>query len=78
MVWWCSDVFEKNMQLADVELDVTKRGELMRKAIAGFTDDVAHINLLVTSGFMVLSPKIKGFDYNATATPRFDTVYRID
>jgi peptide/nickel transport system substrate-binding protein len=78
LVWWCSQVFDDNMALANGELDVTKRGVLMRNAIAGFTDDVAHINLIISSGFVIYSPKIRGYDYDSSASVRFDAAYRID
>jgi peptide/nickel transport system substrate-binding protein len=78
LVWWCNQDFEKNMQLADVELDVAKRSVLMRKAIAGFTDDVAHLNLIIAPSFIVTGPKAKGFTWDNATAYRFDDVYKID
>jgi peptide/nickel transport system substrate-binding protein len=78
LVWWCSQQFDDNMALANAELDLTKRSVLMRKAIAGFTDDVAHINLIVTPGFVVVQPKISGFDFDESSNYRLWKLYRVD
>ncbi len=76
--WWCSEVFETNMAAANAELDITKRGELMRKAIAGFTNEVAHINLIITSSFAIHSPKLRGFDFEASNSYQYWKLYRVD
>jgi ABC-type transport system substrate-binding protein len=78
LVWWCNPDFDKNMQLANGELDVAKRGELMQKAVRAFSDDVAHINLIISSTFIITGPKAKGFVWDNSGLFLWDNVYKIE
>lgn len=73
--WWCNPEFDRNMQLANGEADVVKRGEFMRKAIRAFYDDVAHMQLLISSTYMITSPKLQGFVWENPNYYLFDKAY---
>lgn len=76
--WWCNPEFDKNMQLANVELDVAKRGAFMQKAVRAFYDDVSNVHLIINSTFVISSPKVRGFVYDNTAFYTFDNAYKIE
>jgi peptide/nickel transport system substrate-binding protein len=76
LVWWCNPDFDKNMQLANGELDLTKRGEYMKKAVRAFYDDVSSINLIIAPSFVVTGPKMRGFVWDGQFL--FDNVYKVE
>jgi peptide/nickel transport system substrate-binding protein len=76
--WWCNPEFDRLMQQANGELDVAKRGEIMRRAIRVFYDDVAHINLIVSSNFLITSPKVRGFVWDHPTFFVYDNAYKVE
>jgi len=78
LVWWCNRDFDKNMQLANAELDLSKRGPLMQKAVRAFYDDVMDINLIISSTFIITGPKLRGFVWENASAFLWDNAYKID
>ncbi|GIW07154.1 MAG: cytochrome c [Dehalococcoidia bacterium] len=76
--WWCNPEFDRLMQQANGEPDVAKRGELMRRAVRVFYDDVAHIHLIISSVFHITSAKVRGFVWDNPAFFTYDEVYKIE
>ncbi|MCS6803309.1 MAG: ABC transporter substrate-binding protein [Dehalococcoidia bacterium] len=76
--WWCNPEFDRLMQLANAELDVAKRGELMRRAVRVLYDDVAHVHLIISSVFHITSSKVRGFVWDNPAFFTYDDVYKVE
>ncbi|MFN8533534.1 MAG: ABC transporter substrate-binding protein [Dehalococcoidia bacterium] len=83
LVWWCNPAFDTNMEAAVGEPDITKRGALMRKAIATLRDDVGLLFLFLTPSFIIHRPTIKGWtwgaaDWGSQGFYNFDRAYRVE
>lgn len=77
-VWWCNKEFNRLYDSAVMEPDPAKRATIMRQANAAMRADIPQIQMVMTSQFMVLSPKIKGFVWRTGLSFNFDTAYLVE
>jgi peptide/nickel transport system substrate-binding protein len=76
--WWCAPEFDRYMNEAAGEPDITKRGPLMQKAAAAMREDVGLLFLINGPGFYVSRANMRGFDIGDGGFFNFDSAYRIE
>jgi peptide/nickel transport system substrate-binding protein len=76
-IWWCNQDFNRLYDQAITEPDAAKRADLMRQANAALRSDIPNLYMVLTSQFVVLNPKIKGFTWPTVAF-NFDNAYKVE